>query len=89
MEELMNKGITMTYTGVFSKKDQKVVHVSFERKTDTGTDCAEAVIPECSFIYVKGFTVEERQELERYLQKNADAIFKMARKINKELIYKL
>lgn len=79
----------MTYTGVFSKNKQKVVHVNFERRTDTGTDCVEAVIPECSFIYIRGFTEEEQTELKLYLQKNVDTIFQMAREINKELIYKL
>ena len=37
--------ITMTHTGLLPGKKGKLIHVSFERKTERGRDFAELVLP--------------------------------------------
>lgn len=84
---LQDERITMTYSGVFTREKQKVVHVCFEKK-ETGA-FAEAVIPECSFLHNKGFTEKELETLKVYLQMNKDEIFQNARGINRNVLFRL
>ena len=68
----------MTYSGVITKNNQKIVHVSFER----GKDFAEGSLPSGKIEKSTGFTAEETQQLSLYLLQNADDIMKKAQKVN-------
>lgn len=84
---LDDERVTMTYSGVFTRDKQKVVHVCFERK-ETGA-FAEAVIPECRFLHNQGFAPKELETLKVYLQMNKDEIFQNARGINRNVLFRL
>ncbi len=70
--------IRMTYSGVITKNNQKIVHVTFER----GKDFAEYILPSGKMEKSSGFTAEETQQLSEYLLHNADDIMKKAQKVN-------
>lgn len=70
--------IRMTYSGVITKNNQKIVHVSFER----GKDFAEGSLPSGKIEKSTGFSTEETQQLSLYLLQNADDIMKKAQKVN-------
>lgn len=70
--------IRMTYSGVITKNNQKIVHVSFER----GKDFAEGSLPSGKIEKSTGFSAEETQQLSLYLLQNADDIMKKAQKVN-------
>lgn len=81
--------ITMTYSGVFTRDGRKVVHVCFERREAGAEAFAEAVIPECTFLHNSGFGEEEVEALKVYLQMNRDSIFREARGINRNVLFRL
>lgn len=70
--------LRMTYSGVITKKNQKIVHVSFER----GTDYAEGILPSGKIEKSSGFTDEETAQLSSYLLQNAADIMKKAEQVN-------
>lgn len=70
--------ICMTYSGVITKNNQKIVHVSFTR----GKDFAEGILPSGRIEKSSGFTPEELVQLSGYLRQNADDIMKKAEKVN-------
>lgn len=70
--------LRMTYSGVITKKNQKIVHVVFER----GKDFAECVLPTGKVEKSSGFTEEEIQHLSNYLLQNTDDIMKKAAQVN-------
>ena len=70
--------LRMTYSGVITKKNQKIVHVSFER----GKDFAEGTLPSGKIEKSSGFTNEELQQLSDYLLQNVDDIMKKAEQVN-------
>lgn len=77
---IMNQSeeLRMTYSSVITKKNQKIVHVSFER----GKDFAEGILPSGKIEKSSGFTAEETTQLSNYLQQNAEDIMKKAEKVN-------
>ena len=81
--------ITMTYSGVFTRDKQKVVHVCFERKEAGAHAFAEAVIPACEFLHNDGFARDELEALKVYLQMNREEIFRNARGINRNILFQL
>lgn len=88
-DPLEEKNITMTYSGIFTRNGQKVVHVCFERKKDCGQAFAEAVLPSCTFLHNDGFCPEEIEMLKVYLQMKKDSIYEDARGINRNILFKL
>lgn len=70
--------LCMTYSGVITKKNQKIVHVSFAR----GKDFAEGILPSGKIEKSSGFTPEEIEQLSNYLQQNAEDIMKKAEEVN-------
>lgn len=70
--------IRMTYSSVITKKNQKIVHVIFER----GQDSAEGILPSGKIEKYSGFTPEEIRQLSGYLRQNSDDIMKKAEKVN-------
>lgn len=70
--------LCMTYSGVITKKNGKIVHVSFTR----GKDFAEGILPSGKIEKSSGFTPEELTQLSNYLQQNAEDIMKKAEKVN-------
>lgn len=81
--------ITMTYSGIFTRGGQKVVHVCFERKEGGARAFAEAVIPDCTFLHNEGFAEDEKEALKVYLQMNKDEIYSNARQINRNVFFRL
>ena len=76
------KELTFTYTSILhDKKGEKVVRVCFERKGDKGREYAEGVVPEGKIDASFGFSKEEIEKLEEYLQENSGDIMLKARKI--------
>lgn len=88
-DPLENKNITMTYSGIFTRNGQKVVHVCFERKEGGSHAFAEAVIPSCTVLHNDGFCPEEIEMLKVYLQMKKDSIYENARGINRNILFKL
>lgn len=70
--------LCMTYSGVITKNNKKIVHVCFER----GKDFAEGILPSGKIEKSSGFTAEETQQLSQYLLQHADDIMKKAEKVN-------
>lgn len=70
--------INMMVSGIIRKKDQKYVHVSFQR----GKDTAEFILPECSLKKSQGFNQEELEKLSDYVKGSQAEIMEQARKIN-------
>ena len=60
--------ITMTHTGLLPGKKGKLIHVSFERKTERGRDFAELVLPSRNVLSSKGFDDGELVQLQLYLK---------------------
>lgn len=81
--------ITMTHTGLLPGKSGKVIHVSFERKTDNGNDYAEIILPSGKVVNAKGFDEGELAQIQLYLKEQEKSIIKNAKQINHDLIYKL
>lgn len=81
--------ITMTHTGLLPGKSGKVIHVSFERKTDDRSDYAEIVLPSRKVVRSKGFEEGELAQLQLYLKEQEKGIIQNAKQINHDLIFKL
>ena len=81
--------LTMTYTGLLPGKKGKVIHVSFERKTERGTDYAELILPSRKILHSKGFDEGELAQLQLYLKGQEKEIIKNAKQLNHDLLFKL
>lgn len=81
--------ITMTYSGVFTRNKERVVHVCFERRERGAKAFAEAVLPSCTFLHNDGFAKEEIEALKVYLQMNKKQIYANARQINQNVFFRL
>lgn len=81
--------ITMTHTGLLPGKSGKVIHVSFERRTDKGRDYAEIVLPSRKVVNSKGFDEGELAQLQIYLKEQEKSIVNGAKQINHDLIFNL
>lgn len=81
--------LTMTYTGLLPGKKGKIILVSFERKTNNGTDYAEIQLPSRKILNSKGFDDGELAQLQLYLKGQEKEIIRNAKQINHDLIYKL
>ena len=82
MNQSRNDEITMTYSSLLQKNGQKAICVRFERTSDTGSDYAEALLPDHRINKQSGFTEEEIVKLEEYLKGNKDYILQEAKKIS-------
>lgn len=81
--------VTMTHTGLIQGKKGKVIHVSFERKTDTGRDYAEFMLPSRKLLNNQGFDEGEVAQLQLYLKDQEKQIIREAKQINHDMIFKL
>lgn len=66
------------YSSVLSKNGKPFVSVLFER----GQDKAEGTVPDCVILRNEGFTEEEVQYLEDYLEEHRKEIIEGAKKIS-------
>ena len=74
--------VTFTQSGIIKKDGRNAVCVRFERKTKTGLDYAEGLVPDASLIEVSGFTKEEEENLRYYLKENSTEIIARAKELN-------
>ncbi|MBE5875439.1 MAG: hypothetical protein E7290_00975 [Lachnospiraceae bacterium] len=81
--------VTMTHTGLIPGKKGKVIHVSFERKTDSGRDYAEFQLPSRKLLHNEGFDEGELAQLQLYLKGQEKQIIRDAKQINHDMIFKL
>ena len=81
--------ITMTHTGLLPGKKGKLIHVSFEIKTERGRDFAELVLPSRNVLSSKGFDDGELVQLQLYLKSQEKDIIQNAKQINHDMIFKL
>lgn len=70
--------VKMTHSGIIKKDGKRTVLIRFER----GSDVAEGSIPTCKIDSNSGFSAEEVEGLENYLQAQSDAIFAKARELS-------
>ncbi len=70
--------VKMTHSGILAGKGRRRVSVRFER----GADVAEGSIPECKITENHGFSGEEKEGLEAYLEQACDEIFRKAKELN-------
>ena len=71
--------ISMTYTGIMKKGDEKIVRVRFTRNGEK--DFAEGIIPGGKIESSKGFTQKELASLRFYLKANESEIYQKAKEI--------
>lgn len=69
----------MTYSRLYAAGGKKCVSVRFER----GEDVAEGGLPECKIKKNRGFSTEEVEGLEHYLELKCDEIYAKAKEISK------
>lgn len=70
--------VKMTHSGFVRKDGKRVVLVRFER----GSDVAEGRIPPCTIEKNEGFSKEEVEGLEHYMEAQSNAIFARAKELN-------
>ena len=70
--------VKMTHSGILVKEGKRHVSVRFER----GADIAEALLPQCKVVSQHGFSEEEIEGLEGYLEQQNDVIFAKAKEIS-------
>ena len=68
----------LTYSRLYALGGKRHVSVRFER----GGDVAEGSIPECKIKKNSGFSAEEVEGLENYLELKCDEIFAKAKEIS-------
>ena len=78
MEKSM-EDVSLTYTGIMRKGNEKVVHVRFSRNQDK--DYAEGVIPNAKIEKSKGFSEKELASLRFYLKSNEKELLLKAKEI--------
>lgn len=81
--------IKMTHTGLIQGKNGKVIHVIFERETDTSKNYAELVLPSRKVLKNDGFEDGELAQLKLFLKSQEREIIQSAKQINHDIIYKL
>lgn len=74
----MDKELKMSVSPICVKDEKRYAFVSF---TD-GIRSAEGKIPDCKIISNKGFSKEEAEKLEEYMQKELPRLKQMASGIN-------
>lgn len=70
--------VDIKVSGIFTRDDRKIAYVSF---TDGGRS-AEGIIPDCVITRNKGFSEDERSQLEAYMKRELDSLKKTASGIN-------
>ena len=70
--------LNCTHSSVLSKNGKSFVLVRFER----GEYSAEGTVPDCLILRSNGFTQEEIEELEDYLDQNRQQIIDAAKSIS-------
>lgn len=70
--------VKLTYSGILVSKGRRYVSVRFER----GSDVAEGSVPQGKITRNQGFSDEEVEGLENYLELKCDEIFAKAKEIN-------
>lgn len=71
--------ISLTYTGIMKKGNEKIVRVRFSRNGDK--DFAEGIIPGGKIEKSQGFSDKELASLSFYLKANADGLYQKAKEI--------
>lgn len=71
--------ISLTYTGIMKKGQEKIVRVRFSRNGEK--DFAEGVIPSGKIESSQGFSDKELASLSFYLKANADELYEKAKEI--------
>ncbi len=70
--------VKMTHSGILAADGRRYVSVRFER----GKDAAEGRLPDCKITKNHGFSPEETERLEDFMEQKCDEIFQKAREIN-------
>lgn len=70
--------VKLTHSGIYSSDGKRHVSVRFER----GEDVAEGTIPACKITKNHGFSQDEVEGLEAYLEQSSDDLFEKAKGIN-------
>lgn len=71
--------VSLTYTGIMKKGNEKIVRVQFAR--NGGKDFAEGVIPGGKIEKSQGFSDKELASLHFYLKSNEEELFQKAKEI--------
>lgn len=74
----LNGAVKMTHSKVLSKKGRSFVAVMFELEEKS----AEGTIPECVIIRNSGFSEEEIEGLENYMEEHKEEILESAKSIS-------
>lgn len=65
-------------SGILRKAGEKIIYVRFER----GEDFAEGSIPAAKITSQSGFTADEVEQFERYMEENRFEIIEQAKSVN-------
>lgn len=74
--------LNLIYSCLLHKDNKQIVRVTFEETDSKGEKFAEGIVPEGIIEKQKGFTEEEIEQLEIYLQTHAEEIFSKAKEIS-------
>lgn len=75
----MMDDVSLTYTGIMKKGNEKIVKVRFSRNQEK--DFAEGVIPGGQIEKSKGFSDKELASLSFYLKANTEDLYQKAKEI--------
>jgi hypothetical protein len=79
----MNQGeIKFTYSAVLNKGEKKIIRVRFERGQAAELNYAEGIIPDCKIEKQQGFSAQEVEQMESYLEAEKENIIQEAKKLN-------
>ena len=69
-------GTEITHSQIIDQDDMQRVEVHFERATEQGFDSARCVLPSYQWKFNEGFSAEEINFFEEFLQHNAHLLYR-------------
>lgn len=79
---MKQREIKFTYSGILNKGEKKFIRVRFERGQELDLDYAEGIIPDCKIEKQQGFSTQEVEQMESYLESEKENIIQEAKKLN-------
>lgn len=76
-----NEELNLTYSSLLAKNGRRIVRVCFERRRGGEREFAEGIVPEGKIENSRGFSEQEKEQLEEFLREHAGEIMAKAREI--------
>lgn len=69
----------VTFSQIIKKEENEIIEVHFERPTEKGFDMARCELPTYNWIIKEGYTQEEIENFQKFLEHNAHLFYKYAK----------